>query len=187
MPHFPALQFCGRLVRVIRGVYWHQLVKLSQQVDALTARVLLLLDNTIPYDRLHSQSLSAFPVLLTFHLAFIGWTRTPQVFRDLGPRGLIPLLTLDRLKYSIQVLGTMMLLSTLLWPELGALGWTYTAVCLLRNYLVACKTGVPLCVIPIDHVNPLWILVDTKVLSLTRKLLRILGDNSFTRHNLQEP
>lgn len=80
----------------------------------------------------------------------------------------------------------MMLLSTLSWPALGALGLTlHCSPCLLRNYLVACKIGVPLCVNPIDHVNPLWMLVDKKVLSLTRKLPGILGDDSFTRYNIK--
>lgn len=80
----------------------------------------------------------------------------------------------------------MMILPTLLWPALGVLGWTlYCSFCLLRNYLVARKIGVPLRVIPIDHVNPLWMLVDTKILSLVRKLPGVLGDNSFTRYNFR--
>lgn len=78
----------------------------------------------------------------------------------------------------------MMFLSALLWPALGVLGWTlYCSFCLARNYLVARKIGVPLRVIPIDHINPLWMLVDRKVLSLVRRLPGVLGDNSFTRYN----
>lgn len=78
----------------------------------------------------------------------------------------------------------MMVLSALLWPALGVFGWTlYCGFCLARNYLAARKIGVPLRVIPIDHINPLWMLVDTKVLSLVRRLPGVLGDNSFTRYN----
>ncbi|POS68788.1 hypothetical protein DHEL01_v212818 [Diaporthe helianthi] len=80
----------------------------------------------------------------------------------------------------------MAMLSMLMWPAFGLLAWTlYCNLCLLRNYLVARKIGVPLRVIPIDHVNPLWMLVDTKVLSLVRKLPGALGDNSFTRYNFR--
>lgn len=79
-----------------------------------------------------------------------------------------------------------MMLSTLMWPTFGLLAWTlYCNLCLLRNYLAARKIGVPLRVIPIDHVNPLWMLVDTKVLSLVKKLPGALGDNSFTRYNFR--
>ncbi len=36
---------------------------------------------------------------------------------------------------------------------------------------------------PIDHTNPLWLVVDRKVLAYVRKLPGFLGDNSFTRYN----
>lgn len=50
----------------------------------------------------------------------------------------------------------MMVLSALLWHALGVLGWTlYCSFCLARIYLVARKIGVPLRVIPIDHINSL--------------------------------
>ncbi|KAL1876453.1 hypothetical protein Daus18300_002697 [Diaporthe australafricana] len=77
-------------------------------------------------------------------------------------------------------------LSMLLCPAFALIAWTfYCNLCLLQNYLVARKIGVPLRVIPIDHVNPLWMLVDTKVLSLFKKLPGVLGDNSFTRYNFR--
>lgn len=48
---------------------------------------------------------------------------------------------------------------------------------------MARKIGVPLRVIPIDHVNPLWMLVDTKILALVKKLP--WSNNSFTRYNFR--
>lgn len=82
--------------------------------------------------------------------------------------------------------NTMAMLSMLLWPAFGLLAWTlYCNLCLLRNYLVARKIGLPLRVIPIDHVNPLWMLVDTKILSFVKKLPGVLGNNSFTRYNFR--
>lgn len=72
----------------------------------------------------------------------------------------------------------------MLWPAFGLLAWMlYCNLCLLRNYLVARKIGVPLRVIPIDHVNPLWMLVDKKILSLVKKLP--WSNNSFTRYNFR--
>lgn len=55
--------------------------------------------------------------------------------------------------------------------------------CLGRNYLAARKIGVPVRIIPIDHVNPLWLVVDRHVLSALRQLPGWLGNNSFTRYN----
>ncbi|KUI70320.1 Cytochrome P450 4X1 [Cytospora mali] len=52
-----------------------------------------------------------------------------------------------------------------------------------ENYRVASKTGLPIRIIPIDHTNTIWTLLDRKVLSLVRKLPGILGNNSFTRYN----
>lgn len=57
------------------------------------------------------------------------------------------------------------------------------AFCLGRNYLAARKIGVPIRIIPIDHVNPLWLVVDRHVLSALRQLPGWLGNNSFTRYN----
>lgn len=57
------------------------------------------------------------------------------------------------------------------------------AFCLYRNYLAARKIGVPIRIIPIDHVNPLWLVVDRRVLFALKKLPGWLGDNSFTRYN----
>lgn len=55
--------------------------------------------------------------------------------------------------------------------------------CLYRNYLAARKIGVPIRIIPIDHVNPLWLVVDRHVVSALRQLPGWLGNNSFTRYN----
>lgn len=72
------------------------------------------------------------------------------------------------------------------WPAFGVAIWTlYCSACLLRNYQVARKTGLPIRVIPIDHTNALWTLLDRKVISLVQKLPGILGDNSFTRYNFR--
>ncbi|KAK7748118.1 hypothetical protein SLS53_001371 [Cytospora paraplurivora] len=80
----------------------------------------------------------------------------------------------------------MTLTPALLWPAYGVASWTlYCLFCLFRNYSVARKTGLPIRVIPIDHTNALWTLLDRKVLSLVRKLPGILGDNSFTRYNFR--
>lgn len=57
------------------------------------------------------------------------------------------------------------------------------AFCLYRNYLAARKIGVPIRIIPIDHVNPLWLVVDRRVLSALKQLPGWLGNNSFTRYN----
>ena len=63
-----------------------------------------------------------------------------------------------------------------------AMVWSvYSAFCLLRNYLIARKIGLPTRVIPISHTNPLWMLVDRKILNLVKRLP--FGDNNFTRYN----
>ncbi|KAI1844662.1 hypothetical protein JX266_009118 [Neoarthrinium moseri] len=54
---------------------------------------------------------------------------------------------------------------------------------LFRNYLVARKIGVPVRIIPFDHVNPLWLVLDRRVLSMVKLLPFGLGNNSFTRYN----
>lgn len=54
---------------------------------------------------------------------------------------------------------------------------------LYRNYLQARKIGVPVRIILIDHVNPLWLVCDRAVLSVIRRLPFGLGNNSFTRYN----
>ncbi|KAI0098617.1 cytochrome P450 [Nemania sp. FL0031] len=63
----------------------------------------------------------------------------------------------------------------------SALSWTvYSWICLWQNYQSARKLGVPLRILPISHGNPLWMLVDKRVVPLAR---RFLGDCSFTRYN----
>lgn len=81
----------------------------------------------------------------------------------------------------------MALLSAALSLILASLFGTllYSTICLLRNYLAARKFGVPVRIILIDHVNPFWLVVDRKVLSLVRRLPFGLGDNSFTRYNFR--
>lgn len=59
----------------------------------------------------------------------------------------------------------------------------HSMVCLLRNYLVARKLGVPVRIIPIDHINPPWTLVNQQVVTLLRKLPFGLGDNNITKYN----
>ncbi|OTA93916.1 hypothetical protein M434DRAFT_395158 [Hypoxylon sp. CO27-5] len=56
-----------------------------------------------------------------------------------------------------------------------------TGVHLLRNYWAARSMGVPIRIIPISPLNPFWVLLDRKVLSVIRRLP--FGDNSFTRYN----
>ncbi|KAK7974516.1 hypothetical protein PG989_016364 [Apiospora arundinis] len=76
---------------------------------------------------------------------------------------------------------------TLFWllPILAIwLGWTaFSAYCLYCNYLQARKIGVPIRVIPIDHLNKAWLLVDRQVIALVRRLPWVIGKNSFTRFN----
>jgi len=62
--------------------------------------------------------------------------------------------------------------------------WTaYSGFCLYCNYLEARKIGIPIRVIPIDHLNKLWLLVDRQVVFLARKLPWKLGRNNFTHFN----
>ncbi|ROW02560.1 hypothetical protein VPNG_07862 [Cytospora leucostoma] len=79
----------------------------------------------------------------------------------------------------------MSVLSAALWAALlfGLSTTLYSGLCLLRNYLTARKIGVPVRIILFDHVNPLWLVCDRKVLSLVRRLPLGLGSNSFTRYN----
>ncbi|KAI0395152.1 cytochrome P450 [Xylariaceae sp. FL0594] len=64
----------------------------------------------------------------------------------------------------------------------AAIAWTvYSWTCLLLNYRSARKLGIPLRVLPISHGNPFWMLVDSRVVQLVRRLPS--GDNSFTRYN----
>ncbi|KAL2176534.1 cytochrome P450 [Thermothelomyces heterothallicus CBS 202.75] len=79
----------------------------------------------------------------------------------------------------------MALLALTLWAALAWLAaWTaYSWYCLYCNYQEARTLGVPIRVIPIDHLNKLWLLVDKQVVSLVRRLPGPLGNNSFTRFN----
>lgn len=59
----------------------------------------------------------------------------------------------------------------------------YSAICLLQNYVAARKIGVPVRIIPVDHINPLWYLVSQQVVALLRQLPFGLSDNNITRYN----
>lgn len=78
---------------------------------------------------------------------------------------------------------------TLLTSSAGAilllvLAYTlHSSICLLRNYRAARKLGVPVRIIPVDHINPLWSLSSQKVVSLLRRLPFGLGDNNITKYN----
>ncbi|KAK6839259.1 hypothetical protein PG987_005125 [Apiospora arundinis] len=56
-----------------------------------------------------------------------------------------------------------------------------TSVRLIKNYRLAKTIGAPIRIIPISPLNPFWVLLDRKVLSLIRLLP--FSDNSFTRYN----
>ncbi|PSR79355.1 cytochrome P450 [Coniella lustricola] len=76
--------------------------------------------------------------------------------------------------------------AAILWPIISLTIWAlYCSVCLARNYQVARKIGLPVRVIPIDHTNAVWTLLDRKVLYYIRKLPGFLGNNSFTRYNFR--
>lgn len=59
----------------------------------------------------------------------------------------------------------------------------HSGICLLQNYLAARKIGVPVRIIPVDHMNPLWFLVSQKVVSLLKRLPFGLADNNMTKYN----
>lgn len=74
----------------------------------------------------------------------------------------------------------LVLAAFLLW----ATAWTvYSGYTLYCNYLEARTLGVPIRIIPIDHLNKLWLLVDKQVVKLVRRLPGVLGKNNFTRFN----
>ncbi|KAI5861437.1 cytochrome P450 [Durotheca rogersii] len=67
-------------------------------------------------------------------------------------------------------------------PLLLAAAWVVdTGIRLARNYASVRTIGVPIRMIPISPLNPFWVLLDRKVLSVLRRLP--FGDNSFTRYN----
>lgn len=59
----------------------------------------------------------------------------------------------------------------------------HSAICLSQNYQIARKLGVPVRIIPVDHINPLWTIVSGRVAGLLKKLPFGLGDNTITRYN----
>lgn len=52
---------------------------------------------------------------------------------------------------------------------------------LLSNYNAARKTGLPLIVLPFDCGNPLWLIIDRKIVQLVRRIP--FGPGTFTRFN----
>ncbi|KAK5632012.1 hypothetical protein RRF57_007726 [Xylaria bambusicola] len=66
---------------------------------------------------------------------------------------------------------------------LGAAWVVYSSYCLYCNYLEALKIGVPVRIIPISHLNKLWLLIDKRVIFTIRRLPGVLGGNNFTRFN----
>ncbi|KAJ2974277.1 hypothetical protein NUW58_g1783 [Xylaria curta] len=66
---------------------------------------------------------------------------------------------------------------------LGAAWVVYSSYCLYRNYLEALKIGVPVRIIPISHLNKVWLLIDKRVIFTIRRLPGVLGRNNFTRFN----
>lgn len=59
----------------------------------------------------------------------------------------------------------------------------YWGICLLRNYVAALRLGVPVRIIPIDHTNPIWMLVDRKVLDFLTRMLPFMRNTRFARYN----
>ena len=58
----------------------------------------------------------------------------------------------------------------------------YSWYCLLKDYLIARKTGIPLVVIPISHENPIWMIVDKKIF-VPLFQSHPFGFGSFIRYN----
>ncbi|KAK8079413.1 hypothetical protein PG997_007231 [Apiospora hydei] len=61
--------------------------------------------------------------------------------------------------------------------------WLYSMICLLRNYLIARKVGIPIRVLFIPAENPFWLMVDSKVVTFVCKILPFLRNSSFARYN----
>ena len=57
----------------------------------------------------------------------------------------------------------------------------YTVYCLAVNYYKARKIGVSIVVLPIDPGNPLWMSVDTRIISIFKRFP--FGPGNFTRYN----
>jgi hypothetical protein len=62
-------------------------------------------------------------------------------------------------------------------------GWMlYSAIHLLSNYHVASKIGVPIRVVPVDHCNPIWMILDRLVVTIFNRLPLGLGKCNLTRY-----
>lgn len=59
----------------------------------------------------------------------------------------------------------------------------YSAIYLLRNYIAARTIGVPVRIIAVDHINPLWYLIHQRVVALIRRLPFGLANNNITKYN----
>lgn len=71
----------------------------------------------------------------------------------------------------------------LLYPILlGGLYFVYTLFCLLVNFLIARKIGVPVVVIPVSPENPLWMLAGNPIASIIEY---VFGESYFTRFSIR--
>lgn len=59
----------------------------------------------------------------------------------------------------------------------------HSSICLLQNYVAARKIGLPIRIIPVDHINPLWYLVSQQIVALMRRLPFGLAHNNITKFN----
>ncbi|KAK1831007.1 putative cytochrome P450 [Podospora conica] len=80
----------------------------------------------------------------------------------------------------------MALLTILSYSVLASFGvWILSCgIPLIRNYGRARRMGIPIRVIPIDHLNPFWTLTDKQLLPLLRRLPFVAG-SSFSRYNFR--
>jgi hypothetical protein len=65
---------------------------------------------------------------------------------------------------------------------LTLVAWSlYLASCLARNYYQARKIGIPMVILPVDPVNPLWMSIDTLFIPFFKRIP--FGSGTFTRFN----
>lgn len=81
----------------------------------------------------------------------------------------------------------MALLAIVLFLGLGMSGslTPFWGASIFGNYMAARKMDVPIRIIPIDHTNPIWMLVDRIVLTVLKRLLPFTAKTSFTRYNFR--
>lgn len=59
----------------------------------------------------------------------------------------------------------------------------HSSICLLRDYTAARRIGVPVRIVPMDHINPLNFMLSQSVVSVLRRLPFGLGNNNITKYN----